>query len=238
MSIDAVAAAISHEVGQPLAAVNTSAAAGLSWLARPAPDVEMASRSMRDALDAGRRATDVIRGVRAMFAKGPGRRTEFSLNDLVRETVGLLDRELAGARVSLRLDLDEALPPIFADRVQIAQVLVNLISNAIESLAATQGRARRILIRSAPRDGHDVLLEVRDNGVGIAPPELETIFDPFFTTTGTGQGLGLSLCCTIVEAHGGRLWASHEEVLGVTFHMRLPQSVLAAPTDRTDQAVA
>ena len=161
-----------------------------------------------------------------MFAKGPGAATEFSLNDLVRETASLLDRELAGAKVSLELALDETLPPILADRVQIQRVLVNLFTNAIESLGATRGRPRRIAIRSMPMDGQDVLLEVSDTGTGIAPEEMEHIFDPFFTTKATGTGLGLSLCRTIVEEHGGRLWASRGEEHGATFHLQLPRSGL------------
>lgn len=224
MSIDAVAAAISHEVGQPLAAVNTNAMVGLRWLTRPRPDVDMAIKSLRATIDAGQLATDVIKSIRAMFAKGPRRTTEFDLNDLVRGTASLLDRELASENVSLQLALHEGLPPIRADRVQMTQVLLNLLTNAIESLGETRGRPRRIAIRSAPMDGHDVLLEVSDNGAGIAPEEMEEIFEAFFTTKTTGAGLGLSLCRTIVEVHGGRLWASQAEEGGATFHMQLPRS--------------
>ena len=142
----------------------------------------------------------------------------------MRETASLLDRELAGKKISLELSLDETLPPILADRVQMQRVLVNLFTNAIESLGAIRGRPRRIAIRSALLDGKDVLLEVSDNGIGIAPEEMEHIFDAFFTTKATGTGLGLSLCRTIVEEHGGRLWASPGEEHGATFHLRLPRS--------------
>ena len=225
MSMDAVAAAISHEVGQPLTAVTTNAMAGLNWLTRARPDPEKAIKALRATIDAGHRTTDVIKSIRAMFAKGPGTATEFSLNDLVRETASLLDRELAGEKVSLQLALDEALPPILADRVQMQRVLVNLFTNAIESLAATRGRPRRIAIRSVPLDGQDVLLEVSDTGIGIAPEEMARIFDAFFTTKATGTGLGLSLCRTIVEEHGGRLWASPGEKHGATFHLQLRAAV-------------
>ena len=155
-----------------------------------------------------------------MFAKGPGLATEFSLNELVRETAALMDRELAGGKVSVQLALDETLPPVRADRVQMQRVLVNLMTNAIESLGAIRRRGRRIAIRSAALDGA-VLLEVSDNGTGITPEEMPHIFDAFFTTKATGTGLGLSLCRTIVEEHGGRLWAS-QEPNGATFHLQLP----------------
>jgi signal transduction histidine kinase len=222
MSIDAVAGAISHEVGQPLAAVATNAGAGLNWLTRPRPDVEMAIQSLRAAIVAGQHANDVIRSLRAMFAKRPGRTTEFSLNDLVRETAALLDLELDTERVALRLDLDPELPLIRADRVQMQQVLVNLFANAIESLGATRGRPHRLAVRSAPLDSHVVLLEVADNGVGMSPEMLDNVFEAFFTTKPTGTGLGLSLCRTIVELHGGSLWVTQGQDHGATFHLQLP----------------
>jgi signal transduction histidine kinase len=223
MSIDAMAATISHEVGQPLFAVSTHASAGLKWLTRERPDVERAIKSLRATIEAGRHTTEVIKSIRAMFAKRPGIRIEFSLNDLVRTTASSLGMELAGEKVSLQLVLEETLPPILADRVQVQRVLVNLLTNAIESLAITRGRPRRVTIRTSPL-GHDVLLEVSDNGAGIAPEDLERIFDAFFTTKETGTGLGLSLCRTIIEAHGGRLWASHGEEQGASFHLQLPSS--------------
>jgi signal transduction histidine kinase len=228
MSMDAMAAAISHEVGQPLSAVITNATGGLNWLTRERPDPEMAIKALHATVDAGKRATDVIKSIRAMFARKPGTVTEFDLNDLVRETTSLLERELAGEKVSLQLTLDQALPPVVADRVQMQQVLINLVTNAIESLRATQGRSRRITIRSAPLDDHDVLLEVSDTGTGIAPEAMALIFQAFFTTKATGTGLGLSLCRTIVEEHGGSLWASPGEGRGATFHLRLPRSGLSA----------
>ena len=226
MSMDAVAAAISHEVGQPLSAVSLSASAGLDWLERKRPDREKAAESMRATIDAVRRTFDVIKSVRATFAKGPGAATEFSLNDLVRETVSLLDRDMAGRKVTLRLALDESLLPIMANRVQIQRVLINLLTNALESMDAIRSRPRRIAIRSLQLDDKNVLLEISDTGAGIAPEKMSHIFDAFFTTKSTGTGLGLSLCRTIIEEHGGRLWAAEGEEYSATFQLQLPRSEL------------
>jgi len=222
MSMDAVAAAISHEVGQPLSAVTTSASAGLTWLSREKPDLEKVGEALAAALDAGRRSFDVLKSTRAMFTKGPAHLEEFDLNDLVRESVALLSREMAAKKISVQLVLGEGLPPIVADKVQLQQVLVNLLTNAMESIEGKKSQPKRIEVRSAPANGSDVLLEVSDTGAGIPADKIDKIFDAFFTTKGRGTGLGLSLCRTIVEERGGRLWASTGEKHGATFHLQLP----------------
>jgi signal transduction histidine kinase len=228
MSMDAVAGAIAHEIGQPLTAISLNAQAGLSWLARDKPDVEMAVKALRAAIEAGNRATDAIKSIRALFAQRRGKATRFSLNDLVRDTASLLDRELAAERASLQLLLDEALPPIRADRLQLQLVLVNLFANALEAMVDLGEGPRRIAIRSAPVNDDEVMLEFSDCGAGIDPDRIERIFDAFYTTKPTGTGLGLALCRTIVEGHGGRLWASSDADQGATFHLRLPSESLAA----------
>jgi signal transduction histidine kinase len=222
MSIDALAATISHEVGQPLTAVRIHTNAALTCLSGEPPNTERAIRSMRATLEAGTLAVGAITGIRETFGKKPNKRTTFGLAELVRETMPLLQRELANGRISLQLALDESLPPVLADRVQLQRVLVSLLSNAIESFGATEDRPRYIVVRSALLRGQGVVLEIGDNGVGIASEHLAQIFDPFFTTKSAGVGLGLSLCRVIVEAHGGRLWAAHGEDHGATFHLELP----------------
>ena len=131
---------------------------------------------------------------------------------------------VAGAKVSLELSLDEDLPPVFANRVQIQQVLINLLTNAIQLLDSARGRSRRIAIRSVAAEGEKVLLEVSDSGNGMSPEDVHHVFDAFHTTKATGTGIGLSLCRTIVEEHGGRIWASPGEKAGATFHVQLPRS--------------
>jgi signal transduction histidine kinase len=223
MTMDAVTAAISHEVGQPLNANINNATTALHWLSQTRPNVEKAITALRDTIDDGRRTFDVMKSIRGMFAKSRAT-AEISLNDLVSETALLLDRELVGHKVSLEMELDESVPMVLADRIQLQRVLLNLFSNAIESLDATHDRPRRIAIRSALLNSQDVLLEVSDTGSGILPDQMARIFDPFFTTKETGTGLGLSLCRTIVEEHGGRLWASQGEECGTVLHLQLPRS--------------
>jgi len=232
LSLDAVAAALAHEISQPLAAIKLSAAAGLEWLNRERPETEKAIQSLNEALNAGHRTFEVIKSIRATFSQGSGALSKFNPNDLVRETVLLLDKEFVVQRISLRLALDEAVPTILANRVQLQRVLINLLTNAIESVSATR-RTRSIEVRSVPSNSRGVLLEVNDSGVGIGSDEIGQIFDPFFTTKPAGTGLGLSLSRTIIEEHGGRLWASAGHDQGATFHIQLPPS---APSSSSSPA--
>jgi len=224
MTMDAVAAAISHEVGQPLTAVILNARGGLNSLTSDPPKRDQAIESLQAALDSGHRTFEVMKSARASFAPGAGKTGEVSLNDLVRATVASLHRELADGKVLLQTELDENLPAVLADGVQVQRVIVNLITNAIESLGATRGRHRRLTVRTAVADSRHVLLEVSDSGLGIADEDMTRIFEAFFTTKPAGTGLGLSLSRTIVEEHGGRLWVSRNEGHGATFHLQLPLS--------------
>jgi signal transduction histidine kinase len=222
MSMDTLTAAIAHEVGQPLTAVTLNAMGGIKWLSRSPPNSAKAIQSLQATLEAARRTSDVIKSVRATSSRGAGTISEFNVNDLVRETAGLLGRELAAQNISLLLALDESLPPIRANRVQIQRVIINLLSNAIDALTVTRRRVRCISIRSALFEGQGVQLDVSDSGVGIEPRDMARIFEPFFTTKSKGTGLGLSLSRTIIEDHGGRLWASASDDSSATLHLQLP----------------
>jgi signal transduction histidine kinase len=198
----------------------------LNWLTCEQPVPEKAIESLQETIEAGGRTFDALNSTRVMFAKGSGFVTEVDLNDLVRDTALQLDRELASQKVSLQLYLDDSLPPVLANRVQLRRVLVNLLTNAIESGAATRRRPGRIAVRTAAIDGPNMVLEVSDSGGGIPAENLERIFEPFFTTKSTGAGLGLSLSRTFAEENGGRLWASSDGTRGATFHLQLPLRTL------------
>jgi signal transduction histidine kinase len=223
--MDAMSAAIAHEVGQSLAGVTLNARAGLDWLNRSEPNTEMAIKSLNTTVDGCRSTFDVIKSVRAISAKGRDSRSQFDVNELVRETMSLLDREMAAQNVSLQVELGQPLPPILADRVQIQRVLINLLRNAIESVGSDRRGSRLIGIRSASLNNRNVLVEVSDSGVGNTREKIDHVFEPFFTSNPTGTGLGLPLSRTIVEEHGGSLWASWSDDCGAVFHLQMPQSV-------------
>jgi signal transduction histidine kinase len=222
MSIDALAAAISHEIGQPLSAVATHQSASLKWLTAERPNVDRAIKSLRGAIEAESLAIDVIKSVRTTFARRTGVRTAVDLAELAHATAPLLESELASAGVALTFALGETTPTVLADRVQLQLVLINLLTNAIEAHLATADRPRNIAIRLAAQKDRGVVLEVSDNGAGMTREDMARAFDPFFTTKSNGAGLGLSLCRIVVEAHGGRIWASRGEDHGATFHVELP----------------
>ena len=223
MSMESVAAAISHEVGQPVSAANMSASAALNWLTRRKPDVQMAIASLNAAIDSGHRAFDVIRSIRSMFGRGAGPATDFDVNELVTETAALLKEEFVTKKIGLEFLPDEGLPSITADRVLLQRVLLNLFTNAAESIEAAKRKSRQIRVSSKPLNSENLLVEISDSGAGISGDDLPHIFDAFVTTKPTGTGLGLSLCRTIIEEHGGKLWASQNDNRhGATFHLQLP----------------
>jgi PAS domain S-box-containing protein len=217
-----LAASIAHEVNQPLAAVVANAEAGLRWLRRGTPDVDAACRSVEWIIDDGNRASEVIRRVRALANKTSPEKVPLDVNDVVRETIPLVQRELISHRVSLRMELAPVLPMILGDRVQLQQVIINLVMNGIEAMQSVTNRPRELVVRSGQDEPGQALLSVADCGVGIAAENVDRLFNPFFTTKSGGMGMGLSICRSIVETQGGRLWATANIPHGATFQFTLP----------------
>jgi C4-dicarboxylate-specific signal transduction histidine kinase len=217
-----LAASIAHEVNQPLAGVIANAEAGLRWLRRGTPDVDAACRSVEWIIDDGNRASEVIRRVRALANKTEIEKLPLDVNDVAREVISLVQRELVSNQVSLQMELAPALPTILGDRVQLQQVIINLVVNGIEAMQSVTDRPRELAIRSREDEPQQVLLSVTDCGVGISAEDADRLFTPFFTTKSSGMGMGLSICRSIMEAHGGRLWATANVPHGATFQLTLP----------------
>jgi PAS domain S-box-containing protein len=217
-----LAASIAHEVNQPLAAVVANAEACLSWLRRGTPDVDAACRSVEWIIADGNRASEVIRRVRTLAKKTSLEKVPLDVNDVVRETIPLVRRQLIRHQVLLRMELAPTLPMILADRIQLQQVIINLVMNGIEAMQSVTDRPRELVIRSRQDETQQVLVSVADCGVGISAENADRLFTAFFTTKASGMGMGLSICRSIMEAHGGRLWATANVPHGATFQFTLP----------------
>jgi len=222
-------ASIAHEVNQPLAAVIANGEACLRWLDRKLPDLDAARRSVESVIDDGNRASEVIRRVRALAKKTDPQMAPLDINDVVNEVMALVQREVFSHGVSLRTELAPALPAVLADRVQLQQVLINLVINGIEAMQPVTDRPRQLVIRSRQDEADQVLVMVTDCGVGISAENVDQLFNPFFTTKSSGLGMGLSICRSIIEAHGGRLSASGNVGPGATLQFALPAYGQAAP---------
>jgi len=221
-ALGALAASISHEVNQPLAAVVTNADACMMWLSSEPPNLEEARAAVESVAREGTRASDVVRHIRAMFSKAAPERTGVQVNELIREVAVLMQPQASRNQVTLRTELNTDLPAVQGDQVQLQQVIANLALNGIEAMNAVTDRPRRLIIRSEKLDSGDVLVAVEDSGVGIDPKNERRIFDAFFTTKSQGMGMGLSICQSIVESHGGRLWAAANSDHGATVQFTLP----------------
>jgi PAS domain S-box-containing protein len=221
-TLAAMSAAIAHEIRQPLGAIVTNANAGLRWLDRPTPDLDEVRDTLKHIVGDGHRASEVIQSVRAMFAKGDHTGIPLDTNELIRETIAMASGELEAGRVVVDLELAEQLPLIPGHRGQLQQVVLNIVTNAADSMRNIDDRVRMLRVRSRPFDSNGVAVSIQDFGTGIDPQNMDRIFDAFFTTKTNGMGMGLAICRSIIEAHGGSLSVSAGVPHGSVFHLVLP----------------
>ena len=214
-------ASLAHEVNQPIAAAVTDANTCLRWLMRDQPDVEearqAASRVVKDAV----RASDIISRIRSLFKKGISQRELVDVNELIREMIVLLRSQATRYSISMRTELSEDLPQITGDRVQLQQVLMNLMINGIEAMKDVDGQ-RELAVKSQHAEDQQLMVSVNDTGVGLPSQHADQIFNAFFTTKPHGTGMGLRISRSIAESHGGRLWATENSPRGASFHLTLP----------------
>jgi len=215
-------ASIAHEVNQPLAAIVTYGDAGLRWLNREVPQLDEVRSAVERMIDCAKLAGEVIARLRALSRKTTPEMVRLDINEVVNEVLSLIRREIANHQVSVRLDLATSLPPVFGDRVQLQQVILNLLVNGVQAMALVGGRPRELLIRTTANNAGQILVEVGDSGTGIDPAHAGQLFNAFFTTKADGMGMGLSICRSIIEAHGGRIWASPNAGPGTIVQFTLP----------------
>lgn len=225
MSIEVATGAIAHEIKQPLAAMAASGAAGLNWIRREPPHLDRVRECLTRVVDASDRANEMIEGIRRLFARAmPGSRTMQQINDIVLETLILVQHDLQVDGISVASEYEDDLPQIRADRVQIQLVILNLIKNAIEAMRSSPRGKRHLQVVTALKGNSDISVSIRDTGPGIGAKDRDGIFDPFFSTKKAGMGLGLSICRTIIENHGGKLSLVETEFPGSIFEVVVPIS--------------
>jgi C4-dicarboxylate-specific signal transduction histidine kinase len=216
-----MSAAIAHEIKQPLAAIVANANAGLRWLNRATPELDEARATLEDIAANAHRANEVVQSVRGMIAKTDHALTSMDISKLIRETVGLVRDDLEAAGIVVQLELAARLPMIAGHRGRLQQVILNVVTNAADAMRAVTDRAR-VLTVICVSEADSVAISVQDSGIGIDQKNIERIFDPFVTTKSNGMGIGLAICRTIIQAHGGRLSASPAVPHGSIFHIVLP----------------
>ena len=216
-----LAASIAHEIRQPLAAVVNNANAGLRWLNNQPPNLKQVRTALKRIVRDSERGGDILGSIQGMLKKGEEERARLDINDLIREVMRLVQGELKNRGVSSRAELADDLPRVLADRIQLRQVILNLIMNAIEAMVSVSNRARALRVRSENHGDDGVLVAVEDSGSGIAPEDKERIFETFFTTKSEGMGMGLSICRSIVASHGGRITVAKGVPHGSVFQLIL-----------------
>jgi signal transduction histidine kinase len=216
-------ASIAHEVNQPLSGIVSSGSACLRWLARDVPDLEEAREAARRIVRDGKRAGEIIARIRALTKKASATREKLDLNETLRQILALVGDEAKRNTVVIRTRFGDDVFPVLGDQVQLQQVVLNLVMNAIEAMSKVDDRARELVITTRNIDADQVQVTVEDSGTGIDPQMIDKIFDSFYTTKPGGMGMGLSVSRSIVQAHGGRLWATAKDGAGTIFHFTLPK---------------
>lgn len=217
-----MAASIAHEINQPLAAVVNNANAGLRWLSNRPPNTEEVRAALTRIASDGERGGSIIESIRAMLKKGVRERSKINLNELIRDVTRLTQGQFQRHGVSIRSDLADDLPSVLADPIQLQQVILNLFMNAAEAMVSISDRERLVCVRSEKHDGGGALITVEDSGPGVEPEDAKRIFEAFFTTKAEGMGMGLAICRSIVESHGGRITVAKAVPQGTVFQVTLP----------------
>jgi C4-dicarboxylate-specific signal transduction histidine kinase len=221
-TIGELTASIAHEVNQPLAAVVANADACVAWLGLEWPNLVEARAAAERTIQGATRASEVIIRIRSLINKAAPERAQVQLNGVIEETVTLADRQASRNNISIALELEPDLPHVPGDKIQLQQVILNLIMNGIESMTGVTGRSRLLLIRTSVVGDGEVCVSIKDNGIGVSDEVMPRLFEPFFTTRSQGIGMGLAISRSIVEAHGGRLWAESTVNQGSVFQFTLP----------------
>ena len=223
-TVGELSASIAHEIRQPLGAMVSQSGAALRWLGRSTPDLGEARAALEKIIDSGHRASRIVENLRAMFRKDANSHGRLDVNSILRDVIGLTHHEIQKNDVVLQTVFSEvAVPQVLGDRAQLEQVFLNLIMNAIEAMNGSPNQ-RLLGLKTEMSKNRKVLITIADSGPGIAADKIEKIFDTFFTTKPGGMGVGLSICRSIIEAHGGRLWASSEAPHGSVFYVELPSA--------------
>ena len=219
-----LAGAIAHQINQPLAAIVSNGSAGLRWLDRESPNVDRAKTTLNNIIQAGQRAGEIVESLLAIGKKENQIRAPLSLNELIRDVLLLVETDLESHHIALRTTLDETIPEVLADRVQLQQVLLNLINNSVEAMDSVNANSRLLRVRIERDESQNIVVTVQDSGPGIDPQNIKRIFDRFFSTKAQGMGMGLAICRSIIEAHNGRLWAEASVQQDSLFRLSLPHS--------------
>jgi C4-dicarboxylate-specific signal transduction histidine kinase len=222
VTLGELAASIAHEVNQPLGAMVTNANACLQWLAKQPPNLHEARQAAQGIVKDGHRASEVLQRIRALIKGSPSRKEPFNVNEMIVEALTLTRTEVERHNVLLQVLLPDDLPLVLGDRIQLQQVVLNLLVNAIEAMRECNGRQRNLQVSSRKNDTDTILITVRDTGPGLAAENLDRVFEPFHTTKAEGMGMGLAICRSIIMAHDGQLWAANVSPRGAVFQFTLP----------------